>query len=136
VPPVSAQAAGSSGDARALFAARVARVLRTADELERQVRPAASAPRLVVTSLAGAAWLPRGDRVLIGRGARCDVVLASRHVSREHAVLLWRGGAWWVEDLDSSNGTFVDGRRVTLRRVGHGDVLVLGDTPLKIAMRW
>jgi hypothetical protein len=134
VSPVSATAAAPSGsDAGALFAARVARVLRTADELERQVRPAA-APRLALASLRGAAWLPRGERVLLGRGARCDVVLASGNVSREHAVLLWRSGAWWIEDLDSRNGTFLDGRRVTLRRIAHGDVLVLADTPVKISL--
>lgn len=50
----------------------------------------------------------------LGREPSCGVVVPrdDRRVSRLHAVLLWRGGRWWVRDLGSRRGTFVDGRRI------------------------
>jgi cytosine/adenosine deaminase-related metal-dependent hydrolase len=133
-PPTLATPAPRRAEA-AQRAAVVARVLRTADELERLARRPAAAPRLALATRGGAVALHGTDSVLLGRGARCDVVLASRHASREHAVLLRRGGAWWVEDLDSANGTYVDGARVTLRRLADGDVLVLADEPVRVTLR-
>ena len=134
-PPPLATPAPRGVEAAAHRAAVVARVLRTADELERLACRPAAVPRLALATRAGAVTLHGSDSVLLGRGARCDVVLASRHASREHAVLLRRGGAWWVEDLDSANGTYVDGARVTLRRLADGDVLVLADEPVRVMLR-
>ena len=52
----------------------------------------------------------RGDRLVIGRSPRVDVVLESGHVSRQHAELTRDpGGAWWIRDLGSVNGTLVNG---------------------------
>jgi len=46
--------------------------------------------------------------ILIGRLESCDVRLTNdTFVSREHAKLHWREHGWWLEDLDSRNGTFV-----------------------------
>ena len=43
-----------------------------------------------------------------GRTAACDVSLTDDpEVSRVHARVFWRGAAWWLEDLGSTNGTFV-----------------------------
>ncbi len=50
------------------------------------------------------------------RDEDCDVVLAGRGVSAEHARLWRKGGRWRVEDLDSRNGTFVDRVRITRAR--------------------
>lgn len=50
-------------------------------------------------------------RAVVGRATRCDLVLGDRRVSGEHAVVVWDEG-WWVRDLGSSNGTFVDGVQV------------------------
>jgi FHA domain len=132
-PPAAAADALASAGATP-FAARVARVLRAADELERLARAAPPPARLGLATAGGHAFLPRGDRVVLGRGARCDVVVRGAHVSREHAVLLRRGDAWWLEDLDSSNGTFVGGERVLLRRLHDGDVVLLGDEPVRISI--
>ena len=49
---------------------------------------------------------------LIGRAASSTIVLPERHVSSRHARLLPDGGAWWVEDLDSTNGTYVGEHRI------------------------
>jgi FHA domain len=130
-----ADAAPAGAGAVAHRAVVVERVLRTADELERLARRPAAGARLALATRAGMVALPGRDRVLLGRAARCDVALTSPRASREHAVLLRRGDAWWVEDLDSSNGTFVGGARITLRRLADGDVLLLGDDPVHVILR-
>ena len=54
-----------------------------------------------------------GERAVIGRDAdACDAVVLDETVSSVHAYVAWAGGAWWIEDADSRNGTFVDGARV------------------------
>lgn len=52
------------------------------------------------------------DGCLVGRSRRCDLVLAARDVSSEHAVLHWSATHWEVRDLGSRNGTFVAGIRL------------------------
>lgn len=51
--------------------------------------------------------------VFVGRGADCALRLASDTVSERHAVVFSAGGALYVQDLGSRNGTFLDGARVT-----------------------
>lgn len=72
------------------------------------------------------AELPAGE-VTIGRAADCTVRLDERNVSRQHARL-WRDGAdVMLEDLGSSNGTFVNGHRITGPvRLREGDQLLIG----------
>ena len=73
-----------------------------------------------------------GDRVTIGRHAGNDIVLASDDsTSRLHAVLERLGPSWWLRDLGSRNGTYVNGTRVAERRtLQHGDELRIGSTRL------
>lgn len=71
------------------------------------------------------------EPVLLGRSRQCDVVLARDSVSRRHAELRRDDdGGWSVTDLDSLNGTWLNGRRVGRASVLPGDELVLGDAPL------
>jgi len=51
-------------------------------------------------------------RMLVGRSPACALRLDDRHVSGEHAALIWTGQGWEIRDLGSRNGTFVDGDRV------------------------
>jgi len=113
----------------------VERVLAVADALEHAACARARAPRLVVETRSG--WVALDGRLcaLVGRGARCDVALRGERVSREHAALVQRGGAWWVEDLGSRNGTYCRGERVELRRLCDGDVLQLGDEPVRCRLQ-
>ncbi len=70
---------------------------------------------------------------VIGRRQRCTVRLTSRAVSREHCVIERCDGAIVVRDLNSSNGTFVNGERVVASRaVRHGDVLELGNVRFRL----
>src|SRR5918995_49560 len=64
----------------------------------------------------------------IGREG-CDVVLPDPEVSRRHAAIRSTGTGVAVEDLGSSNGTFVNGERVSgTRPLSHGDVVRFGNT--------
>lgn len=50
-------------------------------------------------------------RTLVGRGGFCPIRLSDRYASQEHAVLWFAEGKWWLRDLDSRNGTYLDGER-------------------------
>jgi pSer/pThr/pTyr-binding forkhead associated (FHA) protein len=72
-------------------------------------------------------FLIRGPRTVIGRAPWCDIPLASAQASREHARLLWSGEELSVVDLDSLNGTMVNGDRIAAQRpLSSGDVIVIG----------
>jgi hypothetical protein len=51
--------------------------------------------------------------VIIGRGSDCQIKLDDDYSSTRHARLFPSEGEWWVEDLGSTNGTYLDGQRVT-----------------------
>jgi pSer/pThr/pTyr-binding forkhead associated (FHA) protein len=66
----------------------------------------------------GRRWpLDQQGTLTIGRGEDCDVILRDRHVSRYHARISWVDGRYSVEDLDSKNGTHVNGRELTAPQV-------------------
>ncbi len=71
----------------------------------------------------------------IGRGEECEVRAESKDVSRVHAEILVREGAWWVKDAASTNGTFLDGERVTLAQVPERAVLQLGGDDPRVLLR-
>jgi pSer/pThr/pTyr-binding forkhead associated (FHA) protein len=72
-----------------------------------------------------------GDVTHIGRGLAADLHLDEDSVSRRHAILVHRRSGSRILDDRSSNGTFVNGRRVTQADLQHGDVLVLGRVVLR-----
>jgi hypothetical protein len=77
-------------------------------------------------------WTGAQSELLVGRHRECDVALGSLCVSRRHARLRFRDGSWVLQDLESTNGTTVNGVRVGRCEVRPGDVLVLGDERLLI----
>lgn len=72
----------------------------------------------------------RGDRMVIGRLASCDVCLADANTSRQHAAFVREGRGWAIEDLGSTNSTLVNGTAVDRMRLRDGDVIVVGVTEL------
>lgn len=69
----------------------------------------------------------------IGRAARNTVVLNNGYASGEHALLTWRGGQWWLEDLGSRNGTLLnEAPLVDTAVVSSGDIISIGGTQLKL----
>jgi pSer/pThr/pTyr-binding forkhead associated (FHA) protein len=76
--------------------------------------------------------IPLGRGVMhIGRGIAADLRLDESSVSRRHAILVPRRTGARVLDDRSSNGTFVNGRRVSQADLRNGDVLVLGRVVLR-----
>lgn len=70
-------------------------------------------------------------RLLIGRSAHNDLSLESRFVSRNHALLVCHGVSTLLMDLNSTNGTFVNSRRISNHVMRHEDVISLGSYRLK-----
>jgi hypothetical protein len=70
--------------------------------------------------------------LLIGRSSRCDVVLSDPSVSRRHARVIFRDGAWVFQDLGSTNGSTLNGRRVGRGELRPGDRLMLGRSRLRV----
>jgi hypothetical protein len=71
-------------------------------------------------------------RLVIGRSSECQLVLADDTVSRRHAKLYVEDGRWLLRDLESSNGTWLNGRRIVEAEVRPGDVLHLGACRLRL----
>jgi hypothetical protein len=67
---------------------------------------------------------------VLGRSAGCDVRLGDPNVSRRHAELRQQGTAYWIVDLDSTNGVEVNGARVERAKLDHGDTVTLGESEL------
>jgi hypothetical protein len=66
--------------------------------------------------------------VVIGRGSSCDLRLVDRSVSRRHARIRHAEEAWFIQDLGSSGGTFVNDVRVNASRLNPGDRIRIGNT--------
>jgi hypothetical protein len=64
--------------------------------------------------------------VTLGRSSACALVFSDDTVSRRHAEIRVQDGHWMLRDLGSSNGTWVNGRRVMEAEVAAGDEIVLG----------
>lgn len=63
----------------------------------------------------------------LGRNETCDYQILSTRVSREHAEIVKEGGHYRVRDLKSTNGTFVNGKRIDEHRLSDGDLFVIAD---------
>ena len=68
----------------------------------------------------------RGERMTIGRTPEADVFLDDVTVSRDHASLVHRQGAWHLDDSGSLNGTYVNRRRIDTHRLEDGDEVQVG----------
>lgn len=100
---------------------------------------AQQAPKLGLTVL-GDEDLPQHAyaqmEVIIGRSLSCDMPLDDPAVSSRHARLSYHQGQWWLEDLGSTNGTFLNGEMIeTAVVVTEGDEMRLGLVNMKIEMR-
>jgi pSer/pThr/pTyr-binding forkhead associated (FHA) protein len=76
--------------------------------------------------------LPEGRDVIIGRSSDLDVTLMEDMVSRRHAVLRVQGGRIEIQDRGSTNGTFVNGEKISKAQVGKGDRILIGTSIMKV----
>jgi hypothetical protein len=70
------------------------------------------------------------DRTVIGRSRDTDIQISDPSASRRHAEIRRDGGAYWIVDLDSTNGLEVNGLRTRRARLDHGDKITIGSTEL------
>jgi len=94
----------------------------------------AGPPTRLVVSRDGAVVSDRGwaaGRVLIGRDPHNDITLPSRYVSRHHALIVVQDADAWIADLKSTNGTYVNSRRVSQQALRHEDVISIGNHRVK-----
>jgi hypothetical protein len=98
---------------------------------------AAVVGRLVVTASGGqpppGSVLALDAVTTIGRDLGCSVVLDDPYASAQHAVVTFRGSAWYLEDLGSTNGTLLSGAPVAgVTPLGYGDEIQIGEVRLRL----
>jgi hypothetical protein len=113
--------------------------------LWRDLRAAAEAPAAIqerkarLTVMASCDGLEEGVMLALqpfttlGRSPANTIVVPDTFASAEHALISWRGGQWWLEDLGSRNGTQINDVSVTAPTVlSAGDVVSIGRVKLKV----
>lgn len=90
-------------------------------------------PRLVITNNGSvmSELTMNKSRVLIGRSEHNDVSINSRFISRHHALLVRHDTSTFLMDLNSSNGTFVNSKRVSNHVLAHDDIITIGHHKIK-----
>ncbi|HAS12087.1 MAG TPA: hypothetical protein DCS55_16455 [Acidimicrobiaceae bacterium] len=93
-------------------------------------------PRLKViepAELAGTTY-PLGDELTVGRAAGCQITLDDTYASQVHARVFMRDDQLYVEDLGSTNGTYLNRRKVSAPMVvSHGDQIQIGSTIMEVS---
>ena len=72
------------------------------------------------------------NRTTIGRDIENDIVLRDSKISKVHAIIVKENGEIWIEDLDSKNGVYVNGRKIEgKKKLMNGNLIKLGFTILR-----
>src|ERR1700690_1551883 len=71
-------------------------------------------------------------QIVVGRSSDLDMVLVEDMVSRKHARIAMQSDQIWIEDLGSTNGTFVNGEKIKRARLKEGDRVLIGTSILKV----
>jgi chromosome segregation ATPase len=76
-----------------------------------------------------------GRRTRIGRAPGCELQIDSASVSRHHALIIGGPREAIIEDLNSTNGVIVNGRKVTRQVLSDGDIVIIGETQFRYALK-
>jgi len=75
------------------------------------------------------------DQSVVGRDPSCEIVVSDGSVSRRHARLERRAGAWWVVDQGSANGTYLNSLRIAEQALKHGQELRFGALAFRVDLK-
>jgi hypothetical protein len=76
------------------------------------------------------------EKFIIGRGSQqTDLTIRDGNISRKHCAVIYRGGQYFIKDLDSTNGIEYNGKRIEHKRVEEGDTFYLCDYELRFTYR-
>jgi len=78
--------------------------------------------------------VPVGSSTVVGRGSGCDLVIRDLAASRRHLEIRDVNGTYQCRDLDSSNGTLINGELTAARELKDGDEIRIGTTPLRFVL--
>ena len=84
---------------------------------------------------AGLVILLKKSRMILGRDVGCDVCLDDSLVSDEHAAISRNGKEFVLEDLNSRNGTNVNGERINRKKLRNGETISIGNFSLKFSRK-
>src|SRR5919201_4010964 len=87
--------------------------------------------RILSGSLEGEEIELTADPQIVGRGSSCNIKIGDAGVSSKHAKLWCEDGAFYLMDLGSTNGTFVNDRDVDREQLSDGDLITFGETKVR-----
>lgn len=70
------------------------------------------------------------DKISVGRHPSCDIPIPLTNISREHSRFLYNGSEYYIEDLNSTNGTYVNGVRIVKCILRNNDQIQIGDAKI------
>lgn len=99
--------------------------------------PGAAAPLAPIYLLFGnQKYIIDKEQFIIGRGAKSsDLAIRDGNISRKHAAVIRRAGAYYIKDLGSTNGIDYNGERIEARKIEEGDVYSICDYQLRFTFR-
>jgi hypothetical protein len=81
-------------------------------------------------------YLVDKDKFIIGRGSQqTDLTIRDGNISRKHCCVIWHNGAYYIKDLESTNGIEFQGNRIESKKVDEGDIFYLCDYELRFSYR-
>ena len=105
------------------------------EETGPRMRPPAGASAIVLSGFyEGLEVALDRERIVIGRGRKADLALAEATISRAHAVVGFDAKGFFVEDLDSTNGTLVNGTSVGRQRLKNDDEIQMGKLRIGVTL--
>jgi predicted component of type VI protein secretion system len=90
-------------------------------------QPNAAAPATAELEVEQFGNFPITRVTTIGRAPESNIVLNARSVSRHHARIFYEGNHFWIKDLESANGTRVNGKKITLQMLSDADKIIFGE---------
>jgi len=72
------------------------------------------------------------NEITMGRNAENDIVIENLAVSKLHARIMKQDGAYYIEDLNSTNGTYLNKIRITKKDLKNNDIIIVGKHSLEI----